>query len=79
MTQGGRLLSDTKAALTTGNSFTVLASIDAVKEACLRLQTPLHRARVAIVGAGGSIGFAVTKLLSLEVGGLILVGIQRIL
>ena len=74
VTQGGRLLLDTKAALTTGNSFTVLASIDAVKEACRRLLIPLRHARVAIIGAGGSIGSAAAKLFAEEAGGLILVG-----
>ena len=74
VSQGGRLLAGAGVPLTTGNSFTTIAAMDAIKEAAARLDLALPHATVAVVGAGGSIGSAAVRLLCGEVGELILVG-----
>jgi len=75
--QGGRLLTNAGVPLTTGNSFTTLSAIDAVGEASKKLMLSLERATVSVIGAGGSIGSAATRLLASQVGELILVGNPR--
>jgi len=74
VSQGGRLLASAGVPLTTGNSFTTVAAMDATRTAAARLELTLGEATVAVVGAGGSIGSAVVRLLGSEVGELILVG-----
>lgn len=74
VSQAGRLLTNAGVPLTTGNSFTTLAAIDAVKQACARLSVDLGRSTVSILGAGGSIGSAASRLLASDAGELVLVG-----
>lgn len=51
-------------AVTTGNSYTVTAAIQAVEEACRRLDVDMAEATLAVVGATGSIGKAAAVILS---------------
>jgi acetylornithine/succinyldiaminopimelate/putrescine aminotransferase/predicted amino acid dehydrogenase len=74
VTRGGLHLRNTGVALTTGNSFTVVAAVDAVYEAVRRLGTSLPEATIAVVGATGSIGRATSILLSEQIGRMILIG-----
>jgi acetylornithine/succinyldiaminopimelate/putrescine aminotransferase/predicted amino acid dehydrogenase len=59
--------------LTTGNSYTVVAAIDAALEASRITGRKLVHNRAAIVGGGGSIGSALASLLAERVGSLVLV------
>ncbi len=74
VTGGGLHLADTGVAITTGNSFTVLAATELVLQATRALAVPLAERTVAIVGATGSIGRAVAIELAPHVGGLLLIG-----
>ncbi len=75
VTMGGRsLLPHTNAALTTGNSYTVISGVEAVLEAARCIGMPLDRATAAVVGAGGAIGKALALLLAEEVQEIILIG-----
>ncbi len=74
VSRGGVLLSDIGVALTTGNSYTVAAAIEALAEAARRLGVAVASARAAVVGAGGSIGRATALLLGPQVQRLVLVG-----
>jgi acetylornithine/succinyldiaminopimelate/putrescine aminotransferase/predicted amino acid dehydrogenase len=60
--------------LTTGNSYTVVAAIDAALEASRMTGRKLESLRAAIVGGGGSIGSALASLLAERVASLVLVG-----
>jgi acetylornithine/succinyldiaminopimelate/putrescine aminotransferase/acyl-CoA synthetase (AMP-forming)/AMP-acid ligase II/predicted amino acid dehydrogenase len=74
VTGGGLHVADTGVAITTGNSFTVLAATELVLQATRALAVPLADRTVAIVGATGSIGRAVAIELAPHVGGLLLIG-----
>ena len=74
VTRGGLHLRDAGVALTTGNSFTVVAAVEAIAEATRRLGFPLAQGTVAVVGATGAIGRAIALLLGPEVRRLVLVG-----
>ena len=75
VTGGGLLLArDSKVALTTGNSYTVVAAIQAVERGAIRLGIDLASSTIAVVGASGSIGRAASLILSARCGRLILVG-----
>jgi acetylornithine/succinyldiaminopimelate/putrescine aminotransferase/acyl-CoA synthetase (AMP-forming)/AMP-acid ligase II/predicted amino acid dehydrogenase/acyl carrier protein len=74
VTGGGADLADMGVALTSGNSFTAVAALQAVEDASARLERPLAEATIAIVGAAGSIGQAVSYLMAERAGRLILVG-----
>lgn len=71
---GGLYLKDDGIPLTTGNSYTVVAAIDAVASAMERLQIQPQYAVAAVVGAAGSIGKGAAVLLSEEVSRLVLIG-----
>lgn len=60
--------------LTTGNSYTVVAAKEALLEVCQHLQVDLAQQTVAVVGATGSIGRAISVLLAADVAQLILLG-----
>lgn len=60
--------------LTTGNSYTVVAAVDAVTSALARLGIPPRAATAAVVGASGSIGRATSILLAEDVSRLLLIG-----
>ena len=72
--RGGLHLTDLGVALTTGNSYTVAAAVEALVEGARRVGIDLASSRAAVVGAGGSIGRATALLLAPHVGGLDLVG-----
>jgi acetylornithine/succinyldiaminopimelate/putrescine aminotransferase/predicted amino acid dehydrogenase len=77
VTQGGLAVSDRGVPITAGNSFTAVASLEAVRLA-LRTARPPAPSGVApvtaIVGAAGSIGRAVAILMAEDASRLILVG-----
>jgi predicted amino acid dehydrogenase len=73
--QGGYLLKgDGMPALTTGNSFTAAAARQAVRLAAAERGWNLSDCTVAVIGAGGSVGQALSILLSTEARSLILLG-----
>jgi len=74
VTRAGLLLKNPGVAITTGNSYTVVAAVDAVYKAVTELGTNLTEATIAVVGASGSIGRATAILLSEKVHRLILIG-----
>lgn len=75
VTEGGLYLkNDSLPALTTGNSYTVVAACETVRRAAAERNWTLALRTVAVVGAGGAIGRAVSILLAGEVGRLILAG-----
>ena len=78
VTRGGRALADEGLPLTSGNSFTAVASADAI-ELALRmrgdsLDNGLH---LSVIGATGSIGRALAMLLAGRVGRISLIGNPR--
>jgi len=77
VTRSGRALKDREVALTTGNSYTVVAAIEALLEASTRLGEDLASMTAAVVGAAGSIGRGTALLLGPDVRRLILVGNPR--
>ena len=74
VTKGGRDLRNLGVALTTGNSYTVSAAVDATLEAAKRLDVPIDRTIAAVVGATGSIGRNTAIFLAEKVNSLILIG-----
>src|SRR5690606_33206800 len=74
VTRGGLHLRDAGVALTTGNSYTVAAAVEAIAEATRRLGYPLARGTVAVVGATGAIGRATALLIADQVDRLLLIG-----
>ena len=75
VTQGGLSLKGTGLpSLTTGNSYTVIASRQTVRLAAEERGWNLPRRTVAVVGAGGAIGQALSILLARDAGRLILLG-----
>lgn len=77
VSRSGRALRDRSIALTTGNSYTVVAAIEAVLEAAERMGDDLARMTAAVVGAGGSIGRGTALLLAPDVEKLVLIGNPR--
>ena len=75
VTTGGLALDGTKLPpITSGNAFTVASSIESIEVACTRNGVDLSDSTVAIVGAAGQIGRAVSILMSESTRKLILVG-----
>ncbi|MCP4423640.1 MAG: aminotransferase class III-fold pyridoxal phosphate-dependent enzyme, partial [Chloroflexi bacterium] len=72
--QNGRLLADAAIPLTTGNSYTVVSTVQAIAAMTAERGVELAGATVAIVGATGSIGRATALLLAERAGRLILIG-----
>ncbi len=60
--------------VTTGDSYTVAAAIQAVRQAAGRMEIDLSTATAAVVGATGAIGAASAELLARDVPQLILIG-----
>jgi fatty aldehyde-generating acyl-ACP reductase len=59
--------------VTTGDSYTAAVSVQAVRDAACKMNIRLAEATVAVVGASGAIGLAVTKLLVPYVGRMLLI------
>lgn len=74
VTKGGRDLRNLGVPLTTGNSYTVSAAVDATLEAARRLEIPIEQTIAAVVGATGSIGRNTAIFLAEKVSSLILIG-----
>ena len=74
VTRGGTLLKGKYVPLTTGNSYTVVAGVDAIKFASEKSGIPLSEATASIVGATGAIGKALAILLGKDLHRIILVG-----
>lgn len=60
--------------VTTGNTYTVVAAVEAVLEGARLMGKEIARTRVAVVGATGSIGACCVRLLARECSNLVLVG-----
>jgi predicted amino acid dehydrogenase len=60
--------------VTTGDSYTVVMAVDALREAALAMGIVMRDATVAIVGATGTIGSTCARMLAGESGRLVLVG-----
>ena len=63
--------------LTSGNSFTAWVAMRAVEAVCASRGFALATSRVAVVGAAGAIGHALTLLCSERIGQMILIGNPR--
>lgn len=74
VTRGALHLRNPGVAITTGNSYTVVAAVDSVYKAVTELGTKLNEATIAVVGATGAIGRSVTILLAEDVNRLLLIG-----
>ncbi|MCE9554386.1 MAG: aminotransferase class III-fold pyridoxal phosphate-dependent enzyme [Planctomycetes bacterium] len=71
--QGTYLAERTSVPVTTGNSLTVFAAIENLRQACREAEIDLSKQTVAIVGIPGSIAAAAARILVSEVGELLLV------
>ncbi len=60
--------------VTTGDSYTVMVAVDALREAARIMDIPFHSSTVAVVGATGAIGQVCAELLADEVSCLHLIG-----
>jgi len=68
---------ETDIAITSGNSLTVAATLEAAKQGAIRMGlTDLTRGRAMIVGATGSIGSVCSRLLAQAIGDVVLVSIE---
>lgn len=74
ITRGGTRVTQMDIPVTTGNSYTVVAAMQAVELACTRLGKKLEQLTVGVVGAGGAIGSAVIGSLFHKAGRLSLIG-----
>lgn len=64
-------------AVTTGNSYTVATAVEGAIDGARRMGIALGGARVAIVGASGSIGRTCALLLAPQVGSIALIGTKK--
>jgi acetylornithine/succinyldiaminopimelate/putrescine aminotransferase/predicted amino acid dehydrogenase len=71
---GGAQLLDAGVALTSGNSYTVVAGIEALDSAMQRAGREWRESRACVVGAAGAIGACMAVLLARRTGQLVLVG-----
>ncbi len=71
---GGELLRSSKVALTTGNSFTVHASVEVLELALKKKDVEWKNVQACIVGAAGAIGSCMSIMLARQAKKLILVG-----
>ena len=60
--------------VTTGDSYTVMVAVDAIREAACVMEIPLQTATAAVVGATGAIGQVCAELLADDVERLYLIG-----
>ena len=60
--------------VTTGDSYTVMVAMDAIREAACVMDIPLQTATAAVVGATGAIGQVCAELLAEDVERLYLIG-----
>ncbi|MDB4897222.1 MAG: putative class-III aminotransferase, partial [Firmicutes bacterium] len=74
VTRGALHLRNPGVAITTGNSYTVVAAVDSIYKAVTELGTKLNEATIAVVGATGAIGRSTAILLAEDVNRLLLIG-----
>ncbi|MFW6270490.1 MAG: aminotransferase class III-fold pyridoxal phosphate-dependent enzyme [Bacillota bacterium] len=74
VTMAGLYIRNEGVPITTGNSYTVVAAVEAVKKALNQLNLNSEDTTAAIIGATGSIGNGSAKLISQSVSRLILIG-----
>ncbi len=60
--------------VTTGDSYTIMMAVEAVRKAAEIMDIPLHTATAAVVGATGAIGSVCAQMLADDVAKLILIG-----
>jgi predicted amino acid dehydrogenase len=60
-------------AVTTGNSYTIWATHEAVRDGAVKLGIDMSKARAMVIGATGSIGKAIARMIAEEVPELVLV------
>ena len=60
--------------VTTGDSYTVVVAVDAIREAARLMDIPLNKASAAVVGATGTIGQVCAELIADDVERLYLIG-----
>ncbi len=77
VSRGGTLLQGHFLPLTTGNSYTVVSGVEAIKLAAQRFSLDLAQCTAAVVGATGSIGRLMAILLSEEIQRIVLIGNPR--
>jgi len=77
ISRGGLHLRKEGVPITTGNSYTVVSAVNAVEKVSEKINLPLAKSRVSVVGATGAIGGAASLLLAGRVGGLNLIGNPR--
>lgn len=65
-TDGGQKLLDMNIHITTGNPYTVYAAFKGIKKLAAELGQPLKKLKIAIVGATGSVGFGLIKMLLVQ-------------
>jgi fatty aldehyde-generating acyl-ACP reductase len=63
--------------VTTGDSYTVIIAVEAIREAARIMEIPLRKATAAVVGATGTIGQVCADLLADDVERLYLIGRRR--
>jgi acetylornithine/succinyldiaminopimelate/putrescine aminotransferase/predicted amino acid dehydrogenase len=74
VTDNGRDLVDDRMAVTSGNSLTVAAAVEALLLSAARQQIDLSSARLGVLGAAGNIGAALAELAAEHVAELLLIG-----
>jgi acetylornithine/succinyldiaminopimelate/putrescine aminotransferase/acyl-CoA synthetase (AMP-forming)/AMP-acid ligase II/predicted amino acid dehydrogenase/acyl carrier protein len=74
VTGAGVDLGDMGVRLTTGNTFTALSALDAMTSACDIIEVAPAELTAGVLGAGGSVGRALSLMLAREFGRLVLVG-----
>jgi predicted amino acid dehydrogenase len=63
--------------VTSGNSYTVYTAVEGLLKAAAMMETDIENARVAIIGASGSIGAVCAKILAPRLGQVLLLGRNR--
>jgi acetylornithine/succinyldiaminopimelate/putrescine aminotransferase/predicted amino acid dehydrogenase len=74
VTDSGRSLIEDRINLTTGNSLTVAAAVEALLEVAHRRGLRPRSCHLGVVGAAGNVGATLAELLAEQVGSLVLVG-----
>lgn len=74
LTRNGKWLQDKPIRLTTGNSYTVATALRALTDAAVDIGMDVGAATAAVLGAGGNIGSALSRLLAGRVARLLLIG-----
>ena len=72
---GGQTIADRlDVPVTNGDSYTVVIAVEAVREAARVMDIPMREAKIAVVGATGTIGKTCAQMLAGESAGLVVIG-----